>query len=154
MRYDDDMNKVFLYTDGGSRGNPGVAGAGAVVLNEKGEVVVQGHKSLGVVTNNEAEYLAVVFGLKLIKKNFSKEKLKDLLVELRLDSELVAKQLLGQYQLKEEKLVPLFIKIWNLRVKDFPRLNIEHIPREKNKLADELANKAMDESGFVNGSLL
>ncbi len=148
------MTKIFLYTDGGSRGNPGVAGAGAVVLSETGEVMMRGHKSLGVVTNNEAEYLAVIFGLELIKKNFPKDKLKDLLVELRLDSELVTKQLLGQYQLKEEKLIPLFIKIWNLRVKDFPRLNIEHIPREKNKLADDLANKAMDESGFVNGSLL
>lgn len=148
------MEKIFLYTDGGSRGNPGVAGAGAVILDAEGKVLREATKSLGVVTNNEAEYLGVILGLETIKKNFPKDRLASLVVELRLDSELVAKQLLGQYQLKDEKLIPLFVKIWNLRVKDFPRLNILSIPREENKLADALANRAMDESGATQNRLL
>jgi len=147
------LEKIFLYTDGGSRGNPGPAGAGAAILDDAGAVINQGHLALGVVTNNEAEYLAIIFGLDLIKKSFAKDKLKNLEVNLRIDSELVAKHLLGQYQLKDEKLIPLFIKIWNLRVKDFPRLKVEHIPREKNKLADNLANQAMD-GGSAQNSLL
>jgi ribonuclease HI len=134
-----------MYTDGGSRGNPGPAGAGAFVCNDKGELIRKAHLFLGTVTNNEAEYQAVILGLETLKKVFGKEKIKDLPVEIRMDSELICKQLRGEYQVKEEKLVPFFMKIWNARVADFHNLSFVHIPREQNAEADKLANQAMDE---------
>jgi len=139
------MEKVYLNTDGGSRGNPGPAGAGAFIYNEKGEMIRKAHQFLGVMTNNEAEYCAVLLGLDALKKTFGKEKIKELEIVVRLDSELVCRQLKNEYQIKEEKLVPLFIKIHNLQVSEFKHLKFESIPREKNFEADKLANHAMDE---------
>ena len=147
------MIKVFMQTDGGSRGNPGPAGAGAFIYNDKNEIVRKAHLFLGTMTNNEAEYQAVILGLETLKKIFGKEKRKELSVEVRLDSELVCKQLRGEYQVKDEKLIPLFMKIWNAQVSDFPRVSFEHIPREKNTEADKLANQAMDEAGTEQGGL-
>ena len=87
-----------MYTDGGSRGNPGLAGAGAFICNDKGELIRKAHLFLGTVTNNEAEYQAVILGLDTLKKVFGKERIKDLPVEIRMDSELICKQLRGEYQ--------------------------------------------------------
>ncbi len=139
------MEKVIMYTDGGARGNPGPAGAGVFIYNDKGEIIRKAHLFLGKMTNNEAEYQAVLLGLDTLKKVFGKDKTRNLDIELRLDSELVGKQLRHEYQVKEEKMVPLFMKIHNLRVADFPHLNVTFIPREKNIEADQLANQAMDE---------
>lgn len=134
-----------MHTDGGARGNPGPAGAGVFIYNGKGEIVRKAHLFLGKMTNNEAEYQAVILGLETLKKTFGKDRIRDLQIEVRLDSELVCKQLRGEYQVKEDKLVPLFMKIWNARVADFANVSFEHIPREKNTEADKLANQAMDE---------
>jgi len=142
-----------MQTDGGSRGNPGPAGAGVFIYNEKNEIIRKAHLFLGTMTNNEAEYQAVILGLETLKKVFGKEKLRNLDIVARLDSELVCKQLRGEYQVKEEKLVPLFMKIWNARVSDFPQISFEHIPREKNEEADKLANQAMDEGETEQGGL-
>lgn len=142
-----------MHTDGGSRGNPGPAGAGVFIYNDKGEIIRRAHLFLGVMTNNEAEYQAVILGLETLKKVFGKEKIKNLDIAIKLDSELVCRQLRGEYQVKEEKLVPLFMKIWNARVADFPHLTFDHIPREKNAEADKLANQAMDEGGQVQAGL-
>lgn len=147
------MVKIFMQTDGGSRGNPGPAGAGVFIYNENNEIVRKAHLFLGTMTNNEAEYQAVILGLETLKKVFGKEKLRNLDIVLQMDSELVCKQLRGEYQVKEEKLVPLFMKIWNARVSDFPHISFEHIPREKNAEADKLANQAMDEGGTEQGGL-
>jgi ribonuclease HI len=136
-----------MYTDGGSRGNPGVAGAGAVVQTASGEVLKKISQPLGQATNNEAEYRAVILGLETVKKMLSKDKLKNLQLEIRLDSELVGRQLSGQYQIKEASLFPWFIKVWNLRVTDFPHLTFKTIRREDNSVADALANEAMDQAG-------
>lgn len=136
--------KVIIYTDGGSRGNPGLAGAGAYIVDGDGKEIKSVSEFLGVKTNNFAEYQAVVLGLKEIKKIFGK-KLANMDVEVRMDSELVKKQLSGEYQIKEESLFPQFIKIWNLQVKEIPNITFTHVRREKNKDADALANKAMDE---------
>lgn len=138
------MEKVILYTDGGSRGNPGIAGAGVAVVSATGQILKTDSKPLGQMTNNEAEYQAVIFGLETLKKIFGKEKTKNLQIEVRLDSELVCRQLSGIYQTKEEHLWPLFMKIWNARVADFPQLAFTHVPREDNALADRMANEAMD----------
>ncbi len=138
------MEKIVIYTDGGSRGNPGVSGAGACIMDGvSGEELACASEFLGNRTNNFAEYAAVLLGLKKAKMLFGK-KTKDMEVEVRMDSELVKKQLSGEYQIKEETLFPYFIKIWNIKITDFPNIKFVHIAREKNKRADELANDAMD----------
>lgn len=139
------MEKIVIYTDGGSRGNPGPAGAGVAIADEKGKILKEYSNFLGVKTNNEAEYEAVIFGLRKIKALLGKEKIKNTEIEFRMDSQLIARQLNGQYKIEEEKLFPLFIKIWNLKM-GFGQIKFSEIPREKNKEADRLANKAMDEN--------
>jgi ribonuclease HI len=137
--------KIVIYTDGGSRGNPGNAGAGAYIVDGDGKVLRQCTQPLGVQTNNYAEYQAVILGLENLKKILGTDNLENYDIEIKMDSELVKKQLSGEYQIKEEKLFPQFIKIWNMRVKDFKNLKFTHIPREMNKDADRLSNVAMDE---------
>lgn len=137
------LNKIIIYTDGGSRGNPGLAGIGVVITNEKNQPIKEYSKDIGVRTNNEAEYEAAIFALQKVKQLFGKEKIKNYEIELRMDSELVARQLGGKYKIMEEKLFPLFIKIWNLKM-DFGKIEFVEIPREKNREADRLANEAMD----------
>lgn len=138
------MQKFILFTDGGSRGNPGPAGAGVVITDERGQTLKTVAKPLGVLTNNQAEYQAVIVGLESLKRWLGKARLAEAQIEIRLDSELVARQLRGEYQIKEADLQPLFLKIWNLRVKDFPRLAFVNVAREENRAADRLANEAMD----------
>ena len=137
------MKHIICYTDGGARGNPGPAGIGVVAKKETGEVVFEGSQFLGNATNNFAEYAAVVLVLTELKKRLGKET-KLTSVEIRMDSELVQKQLSGEYQIKEPSLVPQFIEIHNLRVSAFPHLTFVHIRREENAHADRLANEAMD----------
>lgn len=134
--------KITIYTDGGSRGNPGYAGVGAVIVGQ-GKILKEVSKFLGKQTNNFAEYEAVAEGLQALKKILGKS-LKNFDIEVKLDSQLVARQLSGEYQIKEESLFPQFIKIHNMQVKDFPKIKFTYIPREKNKEADRLANEAMD----------
>ena len=138
--------KLIIYTDGGSRGNPGPAGVGVSICNEKNQQIKGYSKDIGIRTNNEAEYEAVIFALQKIKQLFGKEKTKNFEIEMRMDSQLIARQLKGKYKIEEEKLFPLFIKIWNLRI-NFGDIKFVEIPREKNKEADRLANEAMDKKG-------
>lgn len=138
------MSKFILYTDGGARGNPGPAGAGAVIADEKGEILKKISKFLGRQTNNWAEYEAVIIALEGLKSIVPASARKHAVVEVKLDSELIARQLSGKYQIKEESLFGQFIKAHNLLVKEFPHTTFTHIPREKNKEADALANEAMD----------
>lgn len=137
------MEKVICYTDGGARGNPGPAGAGALVLDGEGNTIEEVSEFLGNATNNYAEYAAVVLGLKTIKKHLGKKTMETEVV-MKMDSELVARQLLHEYQIKEPSLVPQFIEIHNMRVKDFPHVRFMHVAREKNTEADRLANEAMN----------
>lgn len=137
------MQRIIVHTDGGARGNPGPAGIGVVIQDEQGKTVAEFSKYLGKQTNNFAEYEAVIQGLSALKQRFGK-KLKNMQVEVKLDSELIAKQLNNEYQIKEETLFPQYIKVHNLTLKDVPNVAFTHIPREKNKRADELANEAMD----------
>ena len=99
--------KIIVYTDGGSRGNPGPAALGVVIKDEKGNLIKKYGEALGAKTNNEAEYAAVVSALKKIKALFGKEKTKKMVVDMRMDSELVAKQLTGKYKIEVERLFPL-----------------------------------------------
>jgi ribonuclease HI len=137
------METIIAYTDGGARGNPGPAGVGIQIQDSDGKVLKEVSKFLGNATNNFAEYNGVLIALQTLKAMFGKTT-KDMHVEIRLDSELVKKQLNAEYQIKEPGLVPYFIEIHNLRVSNFPHITFTHIPREKNKEADRLANEAMD----------
>lgn len=131
--------KIKMFTDGGSRNNPGPAAIGVWVetLNKKyGEYI-------GEKTNNEAEYEALIFGLKKIKLLTGKEKTKKTEIECYLDSELVVNQLNHKYKLSEKHIQDLFIKVWNLML-DFHKISFHHIMREENKIADALVNEALD----------
>lgn len=134
---------IICYTDGGARGNPGPAGAGAVMMDAHGKVLAEVSQFLGNGTNNFAEYAAVLLALQTLKKRFG-GKTKNLNVEIRMDSQLVARQLSHTYQIKEPSLVPQFLEIHNMQVKDFPHVRFVHVPRKENAAADRLANEAMD----------
>ena len=128
-----------MYTDGGSRGNPGPAAIGVSIetLGKKyGECI-------GTKTNNDAEYEALIFGLHKLKALLGKGKTKQANIECRLDSELVVKQLNHEYKLKEPRIQQYFIEIWNLML-DFGNVVFVHVPREQNKIADALVNEALD----------
>ncbi|MDO8436000.1 MAG: ribonuclease HI family protein [bacterium] len=141
------MKKIIIYTDGGSRGNPGQAAIGVVFCNEKVQCFKNYTEYLGDnFTNNEAEYMAVIFGLKKFKALFGKKIAKTSDIEIRTDSELLVKQLKGEYKILEPKIQLLFIEIWNIKI-DFQKIKFTHIPREKNKEADALVNEALDIQG-------
>ncbi len=131
---------LSIYTDGGARGNPGPAGIGAIAYNKKGEEVFKISKFLGRATNNQAEYQAVLAALEKAKQIGADQ------VEVFMDSQLVARQLNGEYKVKNKDLAPLFVKIYNLTF-NFKSVKFIYIPREKNKEADRLANQAMDRAG-------
>jgi ribonuclease HI len=133
------MEKIVMYTDGGSRNNPGPAGVGVYIETLHKQF---GHY-IGERTNNEAEYEAVIFGLKKIKQLIGKDKTKDIEMEIYLDSELVERQLNHIYKIKEENIQKLFIEVWNMML-DFGKVSFYHIPREKNKIADKMVNEALD----------
>jgi len=137
------MKKIIVYTDGAARGNPGPAGAGAVVLDEGGNTLAEVSQFLGHQTNNYAEYEAIALALATIKKKFGKQT-KALHVSVKLDSELATRQLNNEYQVKEPTLFPQYMKVHNLCVSDFPHITFTHVRREQNKEADRLANEAMD----------
>lgn len=134
------MAEVIIYTDGGARGNPGPAAAGAVILYDAKKVGV--NKFLGRQTNNWAEYEAVALAFTEAKKRG----LAGRSVEVRLDSQLVAEQLSNNYQVKEETLWPQYMKVHNLLVAHFSNTKFTYIPREQNKEADRLVNEAIDEA--------
>lgn len=138
------MKKIIIYTDGGSRGNPGMAAIGVVFCNEKEQIIKKYGEYLGDnLTNNEAEYAAVIFALKKFKLLFGKAVAEISEVEIRSDSELLVKQMNGQYKLLDEKIQKFFIEIWNLKM-DFRAVKFKAISRERNKEADRMVNETLD----------
>lgn len=135
--------KIIVYTDGGSRGNPGPAALGVAFVDEQGRVFKEYGEALGVRTNNEAEYEAIIFALKKAKQLFGKEKVKHMKLEVRMDSQLACRQLSHIYKIENEKIIPLFLQAWNLMV-DFGEVSFVHVPREKNKDADRMVNQTLD----------
>lgn len=138
------MKTVTIHTDGAARGNPGPAGVGAMITDEDGKTIAEVSEYIGEATNNYAEYEAVIRAFERLKKHMSDEERKKTYFMVKLDSELVAKQLQHEYQIKEETLFPQFVRMHNLQVKHFPRVEFAHVPREENKEADTLANQAID----------
>ena len=131
--------KIIIYTDGGARGNPGPAGAGAVIYDGE-KRVAEVSKFLGHQTNNFAEYEALALALQEAKRRgFAKRR-----VEVRMDSELIVRQITGEYQIKEPTLWPQYMKVHNFLVANFPDHAFVHVRRELNKEADALVNKALD----------
>lgn len=128
---------VHIYTDGGSRGNPGPAASGAVIKTADGKLVDEVMKYLGKTTNNQAEYTAIVIGLERAMELGAKT------VSLFLDSELATKQLKGEYKVKNPEIAKRFLEVKNL-VQQFDRVTFTHVRREYNKEADALVNKCLD----------
>ena len=131
------IKKFIIYADGGSRGNPGPSGIGVVIDDKRYS------EYIGEGTNNEAEYKAVIFALKKTKALFGKKKIKEMEIEIKSDSELLVRQLNGEYKILESKIQLLFLQVWNLKI-DFGKIKFTLIPREKNKQADKLVNEALD----------
>lgn len=138
------MKKFIIYTDGGSRGNPGLAAIGVVICNEKEQELKKYGEYLGDnLTNNEAEYQAVIFALKKFKALFGKKLAENTEIGIKCDSELLVSQVNSEYKILDEKIQKLFLELWNLRL-DFKKIKFKLIPRERNKEADKLVNEALD----------
>ena len=129
---------MIIYTDGGARGNPGPAGIGAVIYDEKKNRLAEVAEYIGEATNNQAEYRAVIVALTKIKELGGAE-----ILEFFLDSELVVKQLNREYKVKNKDLAPLFVRVYNETL-GFKKVIFNHVPREMNKEADRLVNQALD----------
>jgi len=128
-----------LYTDGACRGNPGRGGAGAVLLDSAGNVVAMACKYLGHCTNNAAEYEALIMGIEEALKRSCRR------LHIFLDSELLVKQLQGTYRVKNADLKQRMAQLQRL-LSFLEGYKVEHVGREKNSLADGLANQAIDEA--------
>jgi len=130
--------RVRVYSDGAARGNPGPAGAGAVVVNEAGAAVAEIGRYLGEQTNNVAEYQGLLLGLRHALEYGATE------VEVLADSQLLIRQLAGVYRVRNAGLMPLYEEAKRL-LKRFRKVELRHIPREMNSAADEMSNRAIDE---------
>ena len=135
------MTSAVLRSDGGARGNPGPAGAG-FVIQVGGDTICRGGRFLGSCTNNVAEYEALIWGLENVHA------LGHARVTVFADSELLVKQVNGQYRVKNEGLKPLFLRALTL-LRGFESYEVRHVRRELNKEADALANEAMDTRSSV-----
>ncbi len=137
-----EKKKITVHSDGGARGNPGPAAIGVVITDEAGEVLQELSEYIGESTNNIAEYTAVDRGLDALKIMFG-DQTRELIVEWKLDSELVERQLAGVYKVKNPGLRPIFESIQDKRAV-FPGLTFSHVRREFNKDADRLVNESLD----------
>lgn len=135
------QEKIIVFTDGGSRGNPGISGAGVYIIDELGQEIYREYKYLGLKTNNEAEYLALNLALNYLKNNLKKPTQ----AIFKLDSKLVVEQMSKKWQIKESRLLALAQENWRI-LSLIPNFSYEfiHVLREQNKTADFLANQAMD----------
>jgi ribonuclease HI len=129
--------RVVLYVDGGARGNPGPSGIGVVITDPDGNELVRANDYIGTATNNAAEYRALLLGLEKARALGARE------VEVVNDSQLVARQVSGQYRVKSSDLRPLHEQVVDL-LRSFERWSIRSVPRDENELADSLVNEAID----------
>jgi len=131
------VTEIKLYTDGGSRGNPGPSAGGYVLMNSDNNILVKRGVYLGVTTNNQAEYKALKLGLEEVLKKQIKH------VDVYMDSLLIVNQMLGNYKVKNNDLRPIYDEV-NKLIRLFDQTTFTHIPRELNKIADDMVNKALD----------
>jgi ribonuclease HI len=130
---------ITAYIDGGARGNPGPAGYGVHIQGPDGDVIAELHGGLGVATNNVAEYNGLLAALRWASTHGHRK------VHIRADSELLVKQMRGEYKVKHEGLKPLFLQACAL-IRTIGDVSFEHVRREFNKDADRLSNLGMDEA--------
>ena len=133
----------IIQTDGGSRGNPGPSAVGYVLKSADGSLKKEYGEYIGITTNNDAEYQAVIFGLKKLKALIGKERAGHAHVEVVTDSELLERQLNGHFKIENPKIQAHFMELWNLKV-DFADVTYRHVYREDNKDADRMVNAALD----------
>ena len=133
---------IQIFTDGASRGNPGPAGIGGLIIHNE-ETIFELSQYLGTQTNNVAEYSALFEILKKLIVLVPSSNLTNEEIICMADSELMIKQLNGEYKIKHPNLIPIFQNIKKL-TKSIPKIKFKHIPREENKEADQLANMAID----------
>jgi probable phosphoglycerate mutase len=133
-----------LYADGGSRGNPGPAGAGCVVFDPQGKRVVEVADFLGITTNNVAEYEGLLRGLVKLRDTYPEGYFNTAKLVIKLDSKLIIEQMKGNYKVKHPNLVPRYLEVKNVIARTFSHVSFVHVPRALNKDADAMANKAMD----------
>jgi ribonuclease HI len=137
------MRKFVIHTDGGSRGNPGEAAVGFVIEEVGGVLKKEYGQYIGRATNNVAEYQAVILALKKLKQLVGKEVAGEAKIEMKVDSELLERQINGKYKILDADIQPLFLELWNIRL-DFHHIAFRHVAREKNKEADRLVNATLD----------
>lgn len=140
------MDKVYINTDGGARGNPGPAAIGIVFYDEQGKELHRYHKTIGRATNNEAEYQAIIKALELLMQSkwFAQNNVAEKEVICRLDSQLVVEQINGRYKIKQEHIKLLIAQLRQMIGEMQLNISFVYIPRTENKLADKLVNKALD----------
>lgn len=139
------MDKINVYTDGGSRNNPGKSGIGVLITDGNNNELIRYKEYIGEATNNEAEYRAILKSISLIKKIIGKKTGIKTSIKFHSDSELMVNQLNGKYRIKSSNLIPLAKKFQRDIKKLDNNFEITHISRDKNKIADKLANQAIDE---------
>ena len=144
------MSDFIIQTDGGSRGNPGPSAIGVVLKSADpsggragGSLKREYGEYIGITTNNDAEYQAVIFGLKKLKHLIGKAKAAHAHIEVVTDSELLERQLNGHFKIMDPKIQKHFMELWNLKV-DFGDVTYRHVYREDNKEADRMVNVALD----------
>jgi len=135
--------KFFIHADGGSRGNPGPSGAGAMIRDALGNSVASVSQFLGTHTNNFAEYEAVILAFETLAKLVGAGKIDKTEVVVKMDSELVVKQMQGVYRVKNPTLKEQHARLKKI-ITTFGKVSFTHVPREQNSDADALANAAMD----------
>ncbi|RLC37322.1 ribonuclease H [candidate division Kazan bacterium] len=136
------MARYYIYTDGGARGNPGPAATGVVILDAQKKKIKTASSYLGEATNNVAEYAALIRALELVVE-LAELPLENIEIHAYLDSELIVKQLKGNYKVKNKGLKPLFEQVNKLSL-PFRKITYTHIPREENAEADMLVNEELD----------
>jgi ribonuclease HI len=141
------MDKIYINTDGGSRGNPGPAAIGVVFFDAEFNTIHSFKKTIGKATNNEAEYQAIIQALDILMRSkwFAENNISEKEVICRLDSQLVVEQINGNYKIKQEHIKLFIAQIRQMISQMHLNISFVHIPREENKLADKLVNQALDE---------
>lgn len=135
--------EYLIHTDGGARGNPGIAGAGIIIEDEHGHLIIRLSKYLGRRTNNVAEYEALILALETLGDLVPEGERANTSILVQLDSELIARHMLGEYRVRHPSMKECYARLV-LLIARFGKVSFEHIAREKNSEADALANEAMD----------
>ncbi len=137
------INNIVIFSDGGSRGNPGPgAGAATVFFDEQKQCLAKS-KYFGICTNNQAEYQALLEGLKIVESKLSTDELHETSLKIFLDSELMVRQINGEYKIKNEGLKPYYDQIQQI-LSQFGQVTVTHVLRANNKLADMMLNAVLD----------